>query len=54
MMDYLLRDTYFTGVEYGKVDIQRVIDSLDFSPDGQPDARKGGALCLRGSPDSEV
>ncbi len=34
MMDYLLRDAYFTGVEYGKVDIQRVIDSLDVSPDG--------------------
>jgi len=34
MMDYLLRDTYFTGVEYGKVDIQRVIDSLDISADG--------------------
>ncbi len=34
MMDYLLRDTYFTGVEYGKVDIQRVIDSLDVSTDG--------------------
>lgn len=33
MMDYLLRDTYFTGVEYGKVDIQRVIDSLDVSSD---------------------
>ncbi len=28
MMDYLLRDSYFTGVEYGKVDNQRVIDSL--------------------------
>ncbi len=28
IMDYLLRDSYFTGVEYGKVDIQRVIDSL--------------------------
>jgi len=34
MMDYLLRDTYFTGVEYGKVDIQRVVDSLDVSADG--------------------
>jgi HD superfamily phosphohydrolase len=34
MMDYLLRDTYFTGVEYGKVDIQRVIDSLGVSNDG--------------------
>ena len=28
MMDYLPRDSYFTGVEYGKVDTQRVIDSL--------------------------
>jgi len=34
MIDYLLRDTYFTGVEYGKVDIQRVIDSLGVSSDG--------------------
>jgi uncharacterized protein len=28
-MDYLLRDSYFTGVEYGKVDIHRIIDCLD-------------------------
>lgn len=28
MMDYLIRDSYFTGVEYGKVDTQRVIDSF--------------------------
>jgi hypothetical protein len=28
IMDYLLRDSYFTGVEYGKVDVMRVIDSL--------------------------
>jgi HD superfamily phosphohydrolase len=28
MMDYLPRDSYFTGVEYGKVDVRRVIDSL--------------------------
>jgi len=28
IMDYLLRDSYFTGVEYGKVDVSRVIDSL--------------------------
>jgi HD superfamily phosphohydrolase len=28
MMDYLPRDSYFTGVEYGKVDSQRVINSL--------------------------
>jgi uncharacterized protein len=28
MMDYLPRDSYFTGVEYGKVDTQRVMNSL--------------------------
>ncbi|MBI4257955.1 MAG: HD domain-containing protein [Thaumarchaeota archaeon] len=29
IMDYLLRDSYFTGVEYGKVDIHRVLNSLE-------------------------
>ena len=29
IMDYLLLDSYFTGVEYGKVDVQRVVDSLE-------------------------
>jgi len=29
IMDYLVRDSYFTGVEYGKIDVQRLIDSLD-------------------------
>jgi uncharacterized protein len=29
LMDYLLRDSYFTGVEYGKVDASRIINSLD-------------------------
>ena len=33
IMDYLLRDSYFTGVEYGKVDIHRLIDSLDLMDD---------------------
>ncbi len=28
IMDYLPRDSYFTGVEYGRVDVQRIIDSL--------------------------
>lgn len=29
IMDYLLRDSYFTGVEYGKVDIHRIINSFE-------------------------
>ena len=28
-MDYLLRDSYFTGVEYGKVDVNRILNSFD-------------------------
>ena len=33
MMDYLLRDGYFTGVEHGKLDHRRITDSLDVSED---------------------
>ncbi len=33
IMDYLLRDSYFTGVEYGKVDIHRIINSFDIVDD---------------------
>jgi HD superfamily phosphohydrolase len=33
IMDYLLRDSYFTGVEYGKVDVQRVVHSLQVHND---------------------
>ncbi|MBI2139183.1 HD domain-containing protein [Candidatus Woesearchaeota archaeon] len=32
-MDYLLRDSYFTGVEYGKVDVHRVINSYEVIDD---------------------
>ena len=28
-LDYLLRDSYFTGVNYGKVDIHRIANTLD-------------------------
>ena len=30
-MDYLLRDSYFSGVEYGKVDVHRIIDSYEIA-----------------------
>ena len=33
IMDYLLRDSYFTGVEYGKVDIHRIINSFEIVRD---------------------
>jgi hypothetical protein len=28
-MDYLLRDSYFTGVDYGKIDVSRLIQAMD-------------------------
>lgn len=28
-MDFLLRDSYFTGVEYGQIDIQRLIQAIE-------------------------
>ncbi|NSL77185.1 MAG: HD domain-containing protein [Thaumarchaeota archaeon] len=30
-MDYLLRDSYFSGVEYGKVDVHRIIDAYEIA-----------------------
>ncbi len=33
IMDYLLRDSYFTGVEYGKVDVHRIINSFEIVKD---------------------
>jgi uncharacterized protein len=29
IMDYILRDSYFTGVEYGEVDVMRIINSFE-------------------------
>jgi hypothetical protein len=29
IMDYLVRDSYFAGAEYGNIDVQRLINSLD-------------------------
>ena len=30
LMDYLPRDSYFSGTEYGKIDYHRIINSLKF------------------------
>jgi len=34
-MDYLIRDSFYCGVNYGLVDIHRLIDSLDISNDNR-------------------
>tara|TARA_Y100001970_G_C14254607_1_gene874318 strand:+ start:4711 stop:5967 length:1257 start_codon:yes stop_codon:yes gene_type:complete len=33
-LDYMIRDTYNTGLKYGKVDIERIISALTITPDG--------------------
>lgn len=42
-MDYIVRDSYFTGVGFGAVDIRRLIDSLDVV-DGSVAVEYPGAL----------
>ncbi|MGQ9781682.1 MAG: HD domain-containing protein [Nitrososphaeria archaeon] len=34
IMDYILRDAYFTGVEYGKLDVNRLLNSFDICEQG--------------------
>lgn len=43
IMDYLIRDSYFAGVEYGRVDVRRLIDSIDLV-DGKMAVEYPGAL----------
>jgi hypothetical protein len=42
-LDYLMRDSYFTGASYGKLDLDRIILALDYDPTSQQlvVARKG-------------
>ncbi|MGB8702403.1 MAG: HD domain-containing protein [Thermosynechococcaceae cyanobacterium] len=42
-LDYLMRDSYFTGASYGRLDLDRIILALDYDPDSQQliVARKG-------------
>lgn len=34
-LDYLMRDSYFTGASYGKLDLDRILQALDYDPDQQ-------------------
>ncbi|MGD1941188.1 MAG: HD domain-containing protein [Leptolyngbyaceae cyanobacterium] len=33
-LDYLMRDSYFTGASYGHLDLDRIVRSLDIDPEG--------------------
>jgi uncharacterized protein len=34
-LDYLMRDSYFTGASYGKLDLDRILLALDYEPQSQ-------------------
>ncbi len=44
-LDYLMRDSYFTGASYGKLDLDRILMAMDYDPVSQQlvVARKGMA-----------
>ena len=45
-LDYLLRDSYNTGTNYGLVDLERIISGLTFSPDGNIAIKPKGIIAI--------
>ena len=45
-LDYLLRDSYNTGIKYGLVDLERIISALTFSPDGNISIKPKGVIAI--------
>ena len=45
-LDYLLRDSYNTGIKYGLVDLERIISALTFSPDGNIAIKPKGVIAI--------
>ena len=45
-LDYLLRDSYNTGTNYGLVDLERIISALTFAPDGCIAIKPKGVIAI--------
>ncbi len=45
-LDYLLRDSYNTGTNYGLVDLERIISAFTFSPDGNIAIKPKGVIAI--------
>ncbi|MGK7910760.1 MAG: HD domain-containing protein [Synechococcus sp.] len=47
-LDYLLRDSHYTGAQYGRLDLDRIVTVLDYDPDKQrlmiPERKGLGAI----------
>jgi len=45
-LDYLLRDSYNTGTNYGLVDLERILSALTFLPDGNIGIKPKGVIAI--------
>tara|TARA_Y100001968_G_scaffold264267_1_gene253084 strand:+ start:1313 stop:2569 length:1257 start_codon:yes stop_codon:yes gene_type:complete len=45
-LDYLLRDSYTTGIGYGQIDLERIISALTIAPDGDIAIHPKGLLAV--------
>ena len=45
-LDYLLRDSYNTGIKYGLVDLERIISALTVGPDGNIAIKPKGVIAI--------
>jgi HD superfamily phosphohydrolase len=45
-LDYLLRDSYFTGASYGHLDLDRIIQSMDLDADGNLVLSRNGQTAI--------
>ena len=45
-LDYLLRDSYNSGTNYGLVDLDRILSALTFSPDGNISIKPKGIIAI--------
>ncbi|KGG13030.1 MULTISPECIES: HD domain-containing protein [Prochlorococcus] len=45
-LDYLMRDSYSTGAQYGQLDLERILSALTLSPDGDLAIHPKGLLAV--------
>ncbi len=46
-LDYLMRDSFFTGVQYGKIDVHRIANTLEIWTKNKPKSFKGTVIVSR-------
>lgn len=46
-LDYLVRDSFFTGVPYGKIDVHRIANTLEIWTNDKPKSFKGTVIVSR-------